>query len=64
MMYILNIVSAIKTMTIKELKSFIFKNYYKQVRFSRENNSYSINYQKNKYLLFLATKLKPDASKC
>ena len=50
-MYILNIVSAIKKMAIKEFKTFIFKNYYKQIKFSREN------YQKKKYLSLLATKL-------
>ena len=56
-MYILNIVSAIKKMAIKEFKTFIFKNYYKQIKFSREKNSYSIDYQKKKYLSLLATKL-------
>ena len=56
-MYILNIVSAIKKMAIKEFKTFIFKNSYKQIKFSREKNSYSINYQKKKYLSLLATKL-------
>ena len=44
-------------MAIKEFKTFIFKNYYKQIKFSREKNSYSINYQKKKYLSLLATKL-------
>ena len=32
-MYILNITKAIKNMTIKELKDFIFENYYRQNRF-------------------------------
>ena len=27
-MYIFNVLSAIKTMTVKELKDFIFENYY------------------------------------
>ena len=33
-MYILNILSAIKNITIKELKDFIFKNYYLHVGFT------------------------------
>ena len=41
-MYILNIVSAIKKMTIKEVKDLIYKNYYKQVAFSNENKYYSM----------------------
>ena len=30
-MYILNIASAIKTMTVSELRDFIFENYYKEI---------------------------------
>ena len=45
-------------MRIKELKDFIFKNYYYgQIRFTKENNYYSMEHQKKKDLLLLATKL-------
>ena len=36
-MYILNIVSVIKKMTIKELKDFIFKNSHQRMRFAKKN---------------------------
>ena len=65
-MYILNIISAIiKKMTIKELKDFMLKNYYRQTGFPKEKNYYSMKHQKKKELLLLATKLIesiPDAS--
>ena len=41
-MYILNILSAIKKMTIKELKGFFFKNYYRQIGFTKESSHYSM----------------------
>ena len=44
-MYILNIVSAIKKMTMKELRDFIFKNYYKQIGFTEENSYNSMKRQ-------------------
>ena len=56
-MYILNIHSAIKKMKIKELKDFIFENYYRQIEFTKENSYYSMKHQKKKDLLLLATKL-------
>ena len=65
-MYILNTISAIiKKMTIKELKDFMLKNYYRQIGFPKEKNYYSMKHQKKKELLLLATKLIesiPDAS--
>ena len=36
-MYILNIARAIKKMSANKIRDFIFENYYKQVRFSKEN---------------------------
>ena len=54
-----------KKMTIKELKDFIFENYYRQIGFTKENSYYLVKYQKEKDLLLLATKLIekiPDAS--
>ena len=55
-MYILNIVSAIKKIIIKNLKDFIYENYYRQVGLPQENSYYSIK-QEKKDLLLLATKL-------
>ena len=55
-MYILNIVSAIK-LTINELRDFIFENYYRQFGFARENSYYSMKHQKKKDQQLFATKL-------
>ena len=44
-MYILNIFSAIKKVTIKELKDFTHKNYYTLIGFLRENSYCSIKNQ-------------------
>ena len=41
-MYILNIVKAIKNMSVNEIRDFIFGNYYKRIRFSKENSYYSM----------------------
>ena len=35
-MYILNIASAMKKMSVKEIRDFIFENYYKRIVFSKE----------------------------
>ena len=55
-MYKLNTLSAIKKMTVKELRDFIHKNYYKQIGFTKDNTCSSIKRQK-KHLLSFATKL-------
>ena len=34
--------SAIKKMTIKELKDFISENYYRQIVFTKENSHYAM----------------------
>ena len=47
-MYILNIISAIKQITVKELKDFIFENSYEKMGFSRENSYYSMKYLKKR----------------
>ena len=47
-MYILNISKAIKNMLVKEIIDFIFKNYYKRIRFSKENSYYSMKHLKKK----------------
>ena len=41
-MYILNLVRVIKRMSIHEFKDFIFENYHKRIRFSKENSNYSM----------------------
>ena len=56
-MYILNILSTIKRMTSKELKDFILINYYRRIRFPKENSSYSMKQQKKRNLLLPKTKL-------
>ena len=46
-----------KKMTIKEIKDFIFENYYGRVEFPKENSYYayySVKHQKIKDLLLLA----------
>ena len=47
-MYIKNIVSAIKQMTVNDLKDFICKKYYKRVGFNKENTYYSSKSKKKK----------------
>ena len=41
-MYIVNIARAIKKMSVNEIRDFIFENYYKRIRFSKENSYYSM----------------------
>ena len=53
-MYILNILNAIKKITIKEITNFIYEKYYRRVKFPRENSYYSIKHQKKKEFLLLA----------
>ena len=55
-MYILSTASAIKKITIKELKDFTYESYYRRMGFLKENSHYSIKRQKKKVLL-LATKI-------
>ena len=49
-MYILNIAKAIKKMTVKELKGFIFENYHLRLGFDKENSYYSMKRRKKKDL--------------
>ena len=53
----LNILSAIKKTAIKQLRDFIFENYYSQIGFTKENSYYLIKGQENLLPLF-STKLK------
>ena len=41
-MYILNITSAIKKMSVNEPRDFIFENYYKRIGFFKEKSYYSM----------------------
>ena len=50
-MYKLNIVSSIKKGTIKELRGFIYENYYSQIEFTKENSYYRIKRQKKRFTI-------------
>ena len=54
MMYILNIISAIKKI---EIKDFTYEKYYNRVGFPKENSYFSMKNQKKIDLLSYATKL-------
>ena len=41
-MHILNITRAIKKMSVNEIRHFIFENYYRRIRISKENSYYSM----------------------
>ena len=41
-MYIPNITRAIKNISVREIRGFIFENYYKKGGFSKENSYYSM----------------------
>ena len=45
-------------MTVKEIKDFISKNYYRCIGFLKPNSYYPMKHQKKKDSLLLATKLK------
>ena len=47
-MYILNIASAIRKMTINELRDLIFENYYRGIEFSEENSYHSMKDQEKR----------------
>ena len=56
-MYILNIARDITKMSVTKIRDFIFENYYKRIRFSKEK-SYSMKcLERKKDLLVLANKL-------
>ena len=69
-MYTLNIIKAIKKVSVTDMFIFIyesyifenfeiftFENYYKGIEFSKESNYYSIKYVKRKGLSLIANKL-------
>ena len=55
-MYTLNITKAIKKMSVNEIRVIIFKNYYKRIGFSEENNYYSMKNLKKKERFIIACK--------
>ena len=44
-------------MSVKEIRDFIFENFYKRIGISKESSSYSMKCLQKKDLLLLATKL-------
>ena len=56
-MYILNIASSIKNMTVNELRDFIFENCYERIEFGKGSCDYSMKRLARKDLPLLATKL-------
>ena len=53
----LNIIKAIKKISVNDIRDFIFENYYKRIGFSKEYNYYSMKRLKRRDLLLLANKL-------
>ena len=45
-MYKLTILSTLKQMTIKELKDFIYENYYRRIGFPNESSYHSMKHKK------------------
>ena len=56
-MYVLNTSSAMTNMTVKKIRDIIFENYYRLIRFSKQNSSCSLKHQLKKYLKLFANKL-------
>ena len=54
-MYILNNARAIKKTSVNKIRDFIFENYYKRIRFSKESSYYSMKYLKKKIYCCLQT---------
>ena len=57
-MYIISIAKALKKMTVKKLKTFIFENYHERMEFAKENSYYSIKNQKERSTTTWKKKLK------
>ena len=54
-MYTLNIIKAIRKMSVNDIRKFIFENYYKRIGFSKEDSFCSINHLKRKDYCCLQT---------
>ena len=66
-MYTLNIIKAIKTKCINEIKDVIFENYYKRIGFSKKSRYSSMKRLNKKDLFLLANELGksiPDPRNC
>ena len=50
-MYTLNIARAIKTMSVNDIRDFIFENYYKRTGFFKEGSYYSMKHLKKEKIL-------------
>ena len=50
-MYMINIVKAIKKLSINEIINFIFENYYKRIAFFMENSYCSVKHLKKKIIV-------------
>lgn len=64
MMCILNILSVIQKMKVKELRDFMFENHYRYVEFLKENSYYSMDIRKKIFVItckYMSKKL-PDSS--
>ena len=55
-MHTLNIIKAIKMMSVIDIRDLIFENDYKRIGFSKEYSYYSMQRLKRKDLMFLAKK--------
>ena len=47
-MYTLNIVRAMKKMSVNEIREFVFEDYHKRIGFSKESSYYSVKRLKKK----------------
>ena len=54
-MYTLDIVRAIRKISVNEIRDFIFENYYKRIGFSKESSYYSMKRLKKKIYCCLKT---------
>ena len=62
-MYIISIAKALKKMTVKKLKTFIFENYHQRMEFAKENSYYSIKKSERKIYNYLEEKIKKITEK-
>ena len=61
-MHIRNIENAIRKSSVKDLREFIFKNYFKQTGFTKEDSYFSLTNWKETFILFV-TRLTKKISK-
>ena len=61
-MHIRNIENAIRKSSVKDLREFIFENYFKQIGFTKEDSYFSLTNWKETFILFV-TRLTKEISK-